>query len=398
MSNDSSHWLPPSQPDTEDPKGIGTGGERPAPDSPGASGTPARPAYGAYGTPPAGQAPSAEGMVGDPHWGAQGFFVAPKPGVIPLRPLGIGDIISGAFESMRANPRAMFIPALLTMAVVGAINAVGSYSLGNSLLTIIPDPGTREALTPEEAVAQLPALLLGLASQLGSLVLTFLATTVLSGLLIMTVSRSVLGRVVSASEVWGRVRGRMWALIGQAALISLISFATVAVLGGLALLAVYGIIRDASSSLPPVLALLVILTAFAVAILAIALSGVFLVRFTCAPSALILEDIGIIESLKRSWRLSRGSFWRVLGTFLLAMLITQIASSLATLPISLLASANVLVGSSTLPLMAALQVFLANLVQAIILPFSAAVSALIYIDLRMRGEGLDVELRRAAQA
>ncbi|WP_366181094.1 hypothetical protein ABXS69_02880 [Actinomyces timonensis] len=390
MSDDSSDWLPPSQPDAEDPGGIG--GERPAP---GASGAPARPAYGAYGTPPAGQAPSAEGMAGDPHWGAQGFLVAPKPGIIPLRPLGIGDIISGAFESMRANPRAMFLPALLTMAVVGAINAVATYSFGDLRLPIIPDPGTGEALTPEEAWARLPSLLLG---QLGSLILTFLATTVLSGLLIMTVSRSVLGRVVSASEVWSRVKGRMWALIGQSVLIGLISVGAVVVLGGAALLVVYGIIKDVGPSLPPALSLLIILTAFAVAILAIALSWVFLVRFTCAPSALILEDIGIIESLKRSWRLSRGSSWRVLGALLLAALIAGTASSLLGLPISLLTSTNVLVGASALPLMAALQAFLTDLVQAIVLPFSAAVSALIYIDLRMRGEGLDVELRRAAQA
>ncbi|GAV93992.1 integral membrane protein [Actinomyces denticolens] len=359
----------------------------------------ARPAYGAYGTPPAGRGAPADGMGGgNPYGDPQSFFPAPKPGIIPLRPLGIGDIISGAFESMRANPRAMFIPALLTMAVVGAINAAGSYLLGSSLVSIIPDPGTSQSLTPEEAEAQLASLLLGLAAELGSLILTFLATTVLSGLLIMTVSRSVLGRVVSASEVWTRVKGRMWALIGQSLLISLVSFATVAFLGGLVLLAMYGIVRDSSSSLPPGLALLVILTAFAVALLAIALSWVFMVRFTCAPSALILEDIGIIESLKRSWRLSRGSFWRVFGALLLAVLITVTASSVLALPISLLISSNALVGGSALPLMAALQSFLTDLVQAVILPFSAAVSALIYIDLRMRGEGLDVELRRAAQA
>ncbi len=394
MSDDSSDWLPPSQPDAGGAGAPGADGEPAA--VPGAG---ARPAYGAYGTPPAGRGAPADGMGGgNPYGDPQSFFPAPKPGIIPLRPLGIGDIISGAFESMRANPRAMFIPALLTMAVVGAINAAGSYLLGSSLVSIIPDPGTSQSLTPEEAEAQLASLLLGLAAELGSLILTFLATTVLSGLLIMTVSRSVLGRVVSASEVWTRVKGRMWALIGQSLLISLVSFATVAILGGLVLLAMYGIVRDSSSSLPPGLALLVILTAFAVALLAIALSWVFMVRFTCAPSALILEDIGIIESLKRSWRLSRGSFWRVFGALLLAVLITVTASSVLALPISLLISSNALVGGSALPLMAALQSFLTDLVQAVILPFSAAVSALIYIDLRMRGEGLDVELRRAAQA
>ena len=37
-----------------------------------------------------------------------------------------------------------------------------------------------------------------------------------------------------------------------------------------------------------------------------------------------------------------------------------------------------------------------SLIQAAIMPFDASVVALMYTDLRMRSEGLDVELRRAA--
>jgi putative membrane protein len=37
-----------------------------------------------------------------------------------------------------------------------------------------------------------------------------------------------------------------------------------------------------------------------------------------------------------------------------------------------------------------------SLIQAAIQPFDSAVVALMYTDLRMRSEGLDVELRRAA--
>lgn len=395
MSNDSTDWLPPSQPEVEGDGSIG-GGEQAVPSAPLEAGAPARPAYGAYGTPPAGQAAPANGL--NPYSGPNDFFVAPKPGIIPLRPLGVGDIISGAFESLRANPKAMFIPALLTMTVIGAINAAGSYVMWVSSLDILLTSSTGQPATPEELKEQMPSLLLGLASELGSLVVTLLATTVLTGLLIMTVSRSALGRVVSAGEVWSRVKGRVWALIGQSILVGLISFTTIALLGGPTAVALVGIVRNSTSSLPSWLAVLVILFVIAVAILMIALSLVFMVRFTCASSALILEDIGIIESLKRSWGLSRGSFWRVLGTLLLAGLITGTALGLLSLPISFLTLTSPIVGEGALPLMAAIQSFLSALLQAIVLPFSAAVSALIYIDLRMRNEGLDVELRRAAQA
>ena len=38
------------------------------------------------------------------------------------------------------------------------------------------------------------------------------------------------------------------------------------------------------------------------------------------------------------------------------------------------------------------------LVQAFVIPFTAGVTALLYLDQRMRREGLDVSLYRAAQA
>lgn len=42
--------------------------------------------------------------------------------------------------------------------------------------------------------------------------------------------------------------------------------------------------------------------------------------------------------------------------------------------------------------------FLTALLQGLVIPFSVGVTALLYIDTRMRKEGLDVELRRAAEA
>ena len=48
------------------------------------------------------------------------------------------------------------------------------------------------------------------------------------------------------------------------------------------------------------------------------------------------------------------------------------------------------------PLVSAVTVLLTSVLSALVLPFTAAVTALTYIDLRMRKEGLDVELRQAA--
>ena len=47
-------------------------------------------------------------------------------------------------------------------------------------------------------------------------------------------------------------------------------------------------------------------------------------------------------------------------------------------------------------LIVAVSTLLNSLIQAAVQPFDSAVVALMYTDLRMRSEGLDVELRRAA--
>ena len=130
MSNhDDSDWQSPSDDsaDRESP--------RPRDDAP---------RFGAYGSPPPGRGDAGYPVppaFNDAGWGAApgGFFLAPKPGIIPLRPLSIGEIISGAFESLRANPRAMFLPSLIVLTATGALSAVLNYLGASFLLSRVDD-------------------------------------------------------------------------------------------------------------------------------------------------------------------------------------------------------------------------------------------------------------------
>lgn len=65
-----------------------------------------------------------------PHWGAP---PSPKPGVIPLRPLGVGEILDGAVSTMRAHWRTVltisFAVSLLTQ---GAMLLLQGFMLDDS--------------------------------------------------------------------------------------------------------------------------------------------------------------------------------------------------------------------------------------------------------------------------
>ena len=48
------------------------------------------------------------------------------------------------------------------------------------------------------------------------------------------------------------------------------------------------------------------------------------VKWCLASPALLLEDQRIVQALGRAWRLSKGTFWRLLGILLLTMIIVGI--------------------------------------------------------------------------
>jgi hypothetical protein len=224
-------------------------------------------------------------------------------------------------------------------------------------------------------------------------VLTFVAVTMLQALLIVPVSEAVLGRRMDAGQMWRRARGRLPAALGLALLTGVVTAAAALaalVPGVVALLA-------GAEDLGVVLLLAGAAGAVVVALL-------LYVRWSLAAPALVLEGAPVTTAMRRSWRLVSGSAWRVLGILLLAGIIVAIGQAVITVPVGLLAG---LPAAGQPSQYASLPVTFTQLLisgvgtivaGAIFYPFSAAVSALLYIDLRMRREGLDVRLARAAAA
>src|SRR5690625_3212331 len=75
---------------------------------------------------------------GQPGWGAQpgwnqpagGSWGAPtvKPGVIPLRPLGVGELLDGAITTIRKNPAATLGISAVVAVVTQVLSEIGRAS------------------------------------------------------------------------------------------------------------------------------------------------------------------------------------------------------------------------------------------------------------------------------
>ncbi|GGI08730.1 glycerophosphoryl diester phosphodiesterase membrane domain-containing protein [Isoptericola cucumis] len=324
--------------------------------------------------------PGAPNPYGSPY-GPQ----AAKPGIVPLRPLTLGEIYDGAFSAIRHNPGVMLGVATLVLLVATVLGVLVGQLVVPSLAATF---GSVTAEEPELAgfdtmYAQV------VATSLGSLVTVLLAAPVVEGILTVSVSQSVIGRKLTVREVWSRVRPRVGVLIGWALLRTLGVIVLMAVWTLVLVLVIVGLGEQATGA-AVALTVLMILVLIAGAVW-------FGVRLGLVAPALALEGRGLGTTLARAWRLTRGSFWRLFGIYLLASIIVNVASSIITYPIQLGSGFLSTSGTGAATLGTVLTLVLATVIStAITTIFLSSVVAILYIDVRMRREGLDVQLATAA--
>ncbi|MGA5115997.1 hypothetical protein [Streptomyces pseudogriseolus] len=358
--------------------------------TPGADGpgqAPPPPPGPGWGAPPPG-GPGGQGAWGGWGSGWGGPPPAAKPGVIPLRPLGVGELLDGAVSTMRTHWRTV-LGISLTLAVLTEIAAVliQGFVLGDANTEVLDDPSA----TLGELTDVMGDLLLSSAVLYG---ITLIGTVAATALLTTVTSRAVLGRPVTTGEAWRDARPRILKLFGLILLLGLIAVGIAAV-GALP-----GILVSVSAGAE---------VGFGLTLLGLLAAAVFaawlLVRFSLASPALMLEKQGIVTAMRRSARLVRGSWWRVFGIQLLAAVIAYVVAAIIVIPFTFLAAAFSGDGVTgfvsttggdigwTFLIISGIGSVIGSMIT---FPITAGVTVLLYIDQRIRREALDLELARAA--
>jgi hypothetical protein len=291
-----------------------------------------------------------------------------QPGVIPLRPLAVGEIFAGTLSTIRLHWRAVlsisFVVALLIQAV--SMLATGLFFKHTSSF-------------------------MGNAVSLGISVVGQLFAT---AMLTIIISRSVIGRSVSAGEAWRDSSPRLLQLLGMTLVVCLLTMIVVVIGAGPGiLLAVSG-----SAAGGATLTMLGGLVGIIVAVWLV-------VCLSLTTPTLMLEKQGVFASLARSAKLVRGAWWRIFGIQLLATIIVFIVTSVIAIPftaIGMVLGSNgtqtLLANGSTLMSWPFLVITgIGTMIGATFtFPVSAGVTTLLYMDQRIRREGLDIELAHAA--
>lgn len=346
-----------------------------------------QPAYGQNPYPQPGLPPAGYGY-GQPAWAPP-----PKPGLIPLRPLGFGTLLGAPFLTLKRNPKATFGSALL----VQAITVVVSLLVLGVITFFVVSRITSAAPEDQEAVAAggIVAIVLG---SIVPFLVGIAATVFLQGVIVNEAARSTLGEKLSLGATWKAT----WPRLGRLLLWTLLAGAAVAVvlalIGGIVV--VLAVLGEGFIAAAVIVGILAGLAFFVVA--------VWLgVKLSIVPSAIVLERAGVMQAIRRSWRLTDGYFWRTLGIQYLIAFIVGTVSQVVVTPITLLYMMAISVVDPTSSraedwvapaLLYVGLIIVSLLVASVTSVVQSATLAFIYIDLRMRKEGLDLELIRFVEA
>lgn len=267
-----------------------------------------------------------------------------------LRPLSIGEIIDVSIKLYRNN----FLTLLKVVAVVVApvqliaalIQSSSTPSDANSFVTIAPG-ATPGSTTPHFNTSVLWTLVGGL---LVTVVLGALASQLATAASLKAVADAYLGEKPKASPSLEFAISKLGALLWLAFL----TFICTAL--GFLLCFIPGFILT--------------------------------VIWTVSIPALLIENKRGFAALNRSQELSKGRFWQIVGVLLLGRIIAGILGAILG---AAFGAAFAVSGTSELARFVT-SALSGTIAQILVTPFLAAMIAILYFDLRVRKEGLDVEL------
>lgn len=331
------------------------------------------------------------------------YAMAQRPGILPLRPQTLSDVLEGSFAALRQSPGAvlgtMLIVALAQAILVGLpVAYLITVVLQGDLFTTAASGST---FTGSQAAA-VNELVTGMLVFWGLLlvagVLSTFLTTIAQGVLSIVVSRGAVGLKTALGQAW-RLTGRsIWSLVGLTALYMAAAAVAMGLFIGIMVLTAWGA-TTGDGSAGPVVLIMVLLVLGAVPV-TLWLS----IKLVLAPAAIAIEQIGPWQGIRRSWALIRGSWWRTFGIVLLVGLIVGIVVSLISggltsvaglfIPSGSGANTEEIIGAVTVSVVVSSPI--GALLQAVGTAYLTLMMAVLYIDYRIRQEGFDLELSQLA--
>jgi hypothetical protein len=305
-------------------------------------------------------------------------LVQPVPatptGGAALRPLGIGDVIDRVFGIYRARAIGLFVLGMIlfvTVVIAWIVLTIGFAFTASSTFSRLSTPSTAD---PSVFLTN-PAFL----DLLGGI----FVFVIVGWLITLLIGAIFTGAVIDAAAATHLGQDRS---ISQSFVVGFQSSLRIFLAGVIASIAVslIGVIYSIISGFFDNNLLLFLLSLVYFFVLFYVQASWFV-----APVVATIERHGPISSLRRSWQLSGGFRWRIVGLFILLVVLFLVLLVLTIFVVTLISAANRAAGG--------IAIFIAFFAAfPLWMPLFFGTMTVLYYDLRVRKEGLDLQL--AAEA
>ena len=270
---------------------------------------------------------------------------------VRLRPLPVGELLDETFKLYRTHFNVIAGVAIVVVLPNLLLNLLsGSYRLNSisyfqKVMQNLNDPAALQAIQNQQAQATNFSL------TLVSVILTLLLLPITGAALFRAATSLAAGNVETIGSVLIGTARRYFAVVG----VGLLTF-------------------------------LVLLGSFA--IITIPVVVWVWVRWSVDMPALFAEGVGPVKAIGRSWNLTRDNWWRTFGILLLVLIMVGLIQSALG---ALFGGIAALIPGISDEIRAGLVTTVSTVISALVGALSPIAITLLYLDLRVRKEGLDLD-------
>ncbi len=310
------------------------------------------------------------------------------------RPMGLGELLDGAFRLYRAFFSHLVLIAALFLVPVGVLNSVLlGFTVGDFNELVFASGGSSAASGAPFLRWAGSYFVLGL--------IGYVAMAMVYVSLISYITALLQGESLTVGDSVRRGLRRLFPFIGVVLLAAValagltlglyivLALAMATVLIGVGLLGSAG---GEGMGVAAVGAMITLAGFYLLAsIMVLAPAGLLTARWIGAPTAVVAETLGPRRALTRSWALTRGNLWRSFGYLVLLLVLNFVVLGL---PLSALQwLLTFALTSQWFGLLSGLLTGLGYLLGILWYPLVVLALTLFYFDLRVRNESLDLDQR-----
>ena len=247
-----------------------------------------------------------------------------------LKRYGIGDYFNNIITLVPKMLKSCLLPAIIVFLPAGLFYFLGFQAFGTSIAQLEELLGD-----PEDLLFPILKILSGFLWFIPAGIFTAGGHCLLTAMVGKKTFSIIHGEEAPGQPVQAAFKNSFWPLVVQGIIIGALVGAFMLIIVGIIVALLLLVIRPGADGDSPGTAVMV-LTILTMVIMYLAMIPAlywFFVKTIVAPQAVIRENCGPFQGIKRSFFLTKGNFWRSLGIYLLIGMVISFAISMVSGPV-----------------------------------------------------------------